>query len=47
MFQAFYLKLIIIKRIVSLPGIKYKKHYILNIKRVIKEEKGKRLKRGG
>lgn len=45
--QAPYLKLAGTKNIVGLPSIGCTKHYILNVKRVAKDEGGKRLERGG
>ena len=46
-FQTPYLKLIDIEKIINLSNIEYKKHYVLNIKRIAKEKKGKRLKKKG
>ena len=36
-----------IVKIIELFEIEYKKHYIINVKRVIKDDEARRLKRGG
>ena len=45
--QTSYFKMFDIVKIIELPEIECKKHYIINVKRVIKDDKTRRLKRKG
>ena len=45
--QTLYLKMFNIVKVIKLFEIKCKKHYIINIKRVIKDDEIRRLKREG
>ena len=45
MLQTLYLKMFNIVKIIELLEIECKKHYIINIKRIAKDDKARRLKR--
>ena len=43
--QTSYFKMSDIIKVVELPEIEYKKHYIINVKRVVKDDETRRLKK--
>ena len=45
MLQTLYLKMSDIVKVIELFGIEGKKHYIINVKRIAKDDKARRLKR--